>query len=127
MDGRDWHYKLTRDQHAATWPGDSPQWVWLKECIYENPQAPIGEVTADADAMALVAVDWNALRMPLSINYRCSKSVVRHAQTMVPDIEPWENAPEGSVETVDEFKITDFLPTDAMICRVNVTSRSKRR
>jgi hypothetical protein len=39
MDGRDWHYELTRDPRAATWPEDSPQWVWLKECIYENPQA----------------------------------------------------------------------------------------
>lgn len=39
MDGRDWHYELTRDPRAATWPEDSRQWVWLKECIYEDPQA----------------------------------------------------------------------------------------
>jgi DNA helicase II / ATP-dependent DNA helicase PcrA len=69
--------------------------------------------------MDLVAQDWNAVRMPLSINYRCSKAVVRHAQTMVPEIEAWENAPEGSVMTLEEFKVTDFLPTDAIICRVN--------
>ncbi len=39
MDERDWHDELTRDPRAATWPEDSHQWVWLKECIYEDPQA----------------------------------------------------------------------------------------
>jgi hypothetical protein len=41
------------------------------------------------------------------------------AQTMVPEIEAWDQAPEGSVERLDEFKLTDFLPTDAILCRVN--------
>jgi hypothetical protein len=30
---------------------------------------------------------WNAVLCPLSINYRCSKAVVRNAQKVVPEIE----------------------------------------
>jgi hypothetical protein len=48
--------------------------------------------------MDLIAADWNAVKMPLSINYRCSKAVVRNAQIMVPEIEAWDQAPEGSVD-----------------------------
>jgi hypothetical protein len=39
MDDRDWHYELTRDLRAATYPEDSHQWVWLKECVLEDLQA----------------------------------------------------------------------------------------
>jgi DNA helicase II / ATP-dependent DNA helicase PcrA len=84
----------------------------------KNP-AIYGWSGASSDAMERVARDWNAVIMPLSINYRCSKAVVRCAHVMVPEIEAWDQAPEGSVETLDEFKLTDFLPTDAILCRVN--------
>jgi hypothetical protein len=39
MDDRDWHYELTRDPRAATYPEDSHHWVWLKECVFEDSQA----------------------------------------------------------------------------------------
>jgi hypothetical protein len=39
MDERNWHYELTRDPRAATYPEDSHHWVWLKERVYEDSQA----------------------------------------------------------------------------------------
>jgi Recombinase len=75
--------------------------------------------------MDLIAADWNAVEMPLSINYRCSKAVVRNAQIMVPEIEAWDKAPEGSVAAIDgDFPLADFQQTDAIICRMNAPNIS---
>jgi DNA helicase II / ATP-dependent DNA helicase PcrA len=81
--------------------------------VGDENQACYGFTGADADAMDLVAQDWNAVRMPLSINYRCSKAVVRHAQTMVPEIEARDQAPEGSIKTAVTAVVTATTNTMA--------------
>ena len=52
---------------------------------------------ADEAAMQNVIDRLDAQVLPLSITYRCPKSVVRVAQTIVPDLEWAPNAVEGSV------------------------------
>lgn len=40
---------------------------------------------------------------PLSVCYRCDKSIVRLAQDLVPEIEYTDNAPEGNIHNVTDF------------------------
>lgn len=47
--------------------------------------------------------------MPLSISYRCSKSVTRLAQELVPAMECSEQAVEGIVSHIDEAALKKFL------------------
>jgi hypothetical protein len=45
---------------------------------------------------------------------------------MFPEIEAWDQAPEGSVMTVDgDSAIKEFRQTDAIICRVNAPNISR--
>ena len=57
---------------------------------------------ADADAMKNVIDRLHAKVLPLSITYRCPKSVVRVAQAIVPDLEWAPNAEEGIVAEINE-------------------------
>lgn len=83
-------------------------------------QGIYGFTGASHDAMEIIAEEFNTITMPLSVSYRCSKAVIRMAQTLVPDIESWDGAPEGLVETMsanDALKVLDSH--DAILCRQN--------
>ncbi|MBQ2176011.1 MAG: ATP-dependent helicase, partial [Alphaproteobacteria bacterium] len=70
---------------------------------------------ADKDAFKNLLNEPNTIELPLPISYRCPKSVIRHAQRLVPDIEAAPNAPEGSVVfDVSQYKAT---PGDMILCR----------
>lgn len=59
--------------------------------------------------------------MPLTVNFRCSKAVIREAQKLVPDIKNWDGAAEGEVRELfdkDEFANL-FQPGDCAIARFN--------
>lgn len=54
----------------------------------------------------------NTKTLPLSVSFRCSKSVIEHAKEIVPDIKALENAPEGCVRSgsvIDEARSGDFV------------------
>jgi DNA helicase-2/ATP-dependent DNA helicase PcrA len=59
----------------------------------------------------------NTAVLPLSVSYRCSKSIVREASKIFPGIEAYEGNPEGSVRygTLDEVRPGDFI-----LCRNNL-------
>lgn len=62
----------------------------------------------------------NALELPLNKNYRCPKSVIRLAQTLVPEIEAYEGAIEGSVEYVTQASVASLAQIgDMILCRYN--------
>lgn len=82
-------------------------------------QAIYGFRGADATSMDQLREKFNATVLPLSISYRCSKAVVREAQKYVAGIEAFEHAPEGSVEKMMDYAITDFTTDDAVLCRNN--------
>jgi DNA helicase II / ATP-dependent DNA helicase PcrA len=83
-------------------------------------QAIYGFRGADSNALKNIKKEFNAIELPLSISYRCPKSVVREAQNYVSHILPSETAPEGTVEALVSLKLTDFKPNDMVLCRFKV-------
>jgi superfamily I DNA/RNA helicase len=79
-------------------------------------QAIYGFRGAASDSMDLLQSEFSCHRMPLSITYRCPKSVVRKAQEIVPHIEAADTAKEGLVEdiSIDDYR---YEVGDMVICR----------
>lgn len=99
------------------------QWV-LKPggrlvAVGDDKQAIYLFAGANSDAMSRIKTDMGSIELPLSITYRCPKSVVALAQTLVPDIQAHESAPEGIVRTIGHtaFWKEDFRDTDVILCR----------
>lgn len=83
-------------------------------------QAIYGFTGADSDAMDLLADATNAVRLPLTVTYRCPKAVVQVARQWVSHIEAADTAPEGEVLHADATKLTTLAtPGDAVLCRFN--------
>lgn len=97
--------------------------------IGDDKQAIYGFSGADADALANLSKQLHCKVLPLSVTFRCPKAVVRLAQTLVPDIEAADSAPEGTVDTIEWEQFVDqwipsakapggFLDHDtAILCR----------
>lgn len=60
----------------------------------------------------------NTKVLPLSVSFRCSKAVIRKAQTVVPDIKALPNAPEGSVTNGNVLQ--DAQSGDFILCRTTM-------
>jgi DNA helicase-2/ATP-dependent DNA helicase PcrA len=72
------------------------------------------------DSMEQLAVMMNAVRFPLTVSYRCARSIVAEAQKYTSRIEADPNSPEGTVEIVStERMLEDAGPGDFIISRVN--------
>ena len=84
-------------------------------------QAIFGFTGADNDSLDIIKQSFNAKEMPLTVTYRCPKSVVKFAQTWVGHIQAHPSAPEGtiSLETFEQMvQNRDRLNADAAIlCR----------
>lgn len=85
--------------------------------VGDESQAIYGFRGADSNAMPEIAREFQCTRFPLSISYRCPASVIALAQSIVPDIEARDNAPEGTVSTLDGFELADFTALDLVVCR----------
>lgn len=87
--------------------------------VGDRRQAIYGFRGADAAAMDAIETDFQCVRLPLSVTYRCARAVVEQAQQIAPEIQPREGAPDGTV--VDEPRGSvywdEFLPSDAVLCR----------
>ena len=99
------------------------QWV-LKPggrmvAVGDDKQAIYAFAGANSDSMELIKKEMGSIELPLSITYRCPKSVVALAQTLVPDIQAHESAPEGVVRTIDHTQLwkEDLRDTDVILCR----------
>jgi superfamily I DNA/RNA helicase len=88
--------------------------------VGDRHQAIYGFTGASHDAMDQIRAAFGATELPLSICYRCGKAIVQRAQTIVPQIEWWDEAPEGEIR---EGRLRTVLPTlgpaDAVLCRTN--------
>lgn len=59
-------------------------------------------------------------QLKLPICYRCGTEIVKLAQRIVPDIEPWEKSPPGTIRTAGAHQIVDLgLPGDFVLSRTN--------
>ena len=85
-------------------------------------QAIYGFTGADSDSLDIIARDFNAIRLPLTITYRCPKQVVAFAQQWVSHISAADTAPEGDVSKIDLdafMQRNDLDSRAAVLCRLN--------
>lgn len=86
--------------------------------VGDDRQSIYGFTGASHDALDLIARDFACVDLPLTVCYRCAKSIVRYAQEVVPDLEHSESAPEGEVL---QLPMKEWLPRvtdrDAVLCR----------
>lgn len=84
--------------------------------VGDDRQAIYGFTGADADALPNLIEGLDAITLPLSVTWRCPKSVVAVAQSYVPDIEAAGPAPEGKVFHEPALP-EQLLSSDAILCR----------
>lgn len=73
---------------------------------------------ASSDAMELIRQEFNCIELPLTVSYRCPKSVAQKVQALVPYFEVPETAPEGEVKQMAQEEAIKLLgPQDAILCR----------
>lgn len=83
--------------------------------VYDPRQAIYGFAGADIDSCnKLKTLFPNTVELPLSVSYRCPKSVVRLAQRFNPDIEFFEDNIEGRTGSVGVAEIKNY---DWVLCR----------
>lgn len=89
--------------------------------VGDDKQAIYAFRGADVNAIPNVISRLNAKVMPLSVTYRCAKSIVRAVKGLVPDLEWSEFAVEGEVfrETSFEFMKREAKAGDFILSRVN--------
>lgn len=85
--------------------------------VGDSRQAIYGFRGADSTSLETIVSDFSAKKLPLDTTYRCPKAVVEKAQEYVPEINCPDDAPEGSVEDMDKFELTDFENEDLIVCR----------
>jgi DNA helicase-2/ATP-dependent DNA helicase PcrA len=78
-------------------------------------QAIYGFAGADAKSFQTLREIPNTISLPLSVNYRCGKKIIDLAQSIVPQLEAFENAIDG--EVVDQSKWKDIQDGDFVLCR----------
>lgn len=86
--------------------------------VGDPAQAIYGFRGADSESLNMIASEFNCIRLPLTITYRCSQAVVNHARQWVQHIEAAPTAQEG--EVVDMSYTWDskvFAPNDLVVCR----------
>lgn len=80
-------------------------------------QAIMGFTGAGHDSLDQIAASFGAIRLPLSVSYRCPQGVVRDAQRFVSHIEASPTASEGSVTHVATFPLAQVDRQGVVICR----------
>ena len=80
--------------------------------VGDDRQAIYGFTGADSDALDLIAAELDSETLPLTVTYRCPKSVVAEANRLVPDLDAHESAPQGRVmnwDAIQEGRPGDFV------------------
>jgi superfamily I DNA/RNA helicase len=88
--------------------------------VGDRHQAIYGFTGADANSLDLIAKDFNAQRLPLTVTYRCPKAVVDFAQQWVGHITAHESAPDGKVSSISYEALLSLVDLDAksaILCR----------
>ena len=81
-------------------------------------QSIYGWIGADPEAYARIKTATQAVELPLSICYRCPRSHIALAQTLVPTIEAHDDAPAGTITLLEDTELLDHVrPGDLVICR----------
>ena len=88
--------------------------------VGDDRQAIYGFRGADSQAIPNIIKQLSAKTLPLSVTYRCAKSIADLAKNIVPDLEPAPNAEIGLVQTISEKQIESLVkPGDFILSRIN--------
>jgi DNA helicase-2/ATP-dependent DNA helicase PcrA len=88
--------------------------------VGDERQAIYGFRGADADAIPGLIRTLGAKTLPLSITYRCARSIVELARREVPELEEAPNAPEGVISNErSEIMLDKAAAGDMIISRLN--------
>lgn len=86
-------------------------------------QAIYGFRGADCESMQRIQEEMSAVKLPLSICYRCDREIIREAQTVVPEIEWHDERGEGLVthglKGSRAEKLARFTPDAVILCPRN--------
>lgn len=83
--------------------------------VGDKRQAIYGFAGADAESYDKLAnINGKAVKLPLSVSYRCAKNIVKEAQKIVPEISYAPNAIEGVVK---DGSLTELQYGDWILCR----------
>ena len=80
-------------------------------------QAIYGFRGADTKSLGNIGREFGAVRLPLTVSYRCPQAVVAEAHKFVSHIQAAPSAPMGTVETLSKYTAKDFTASDAILCR----------
>ena len=86
--------------------------------VGDDRQAIYGFCGATHDAIYLIERDFAAIRLPLTVSYRCARKIIIEAQRIVPDIEAADGAEDGQIlhQTLNEA-LPRLTNRDAILCR----------
>lgn len=87
--------------------------------VGDRNQAINGFAGADCASFDKIANQPNTIELPLSVNYRCGKNMIRLAKELVPQIEAHEGAIDGEVTNIKELTRNTFKPNDMVLCRTS--------
>lgn len=88
--------------------------------VADRNQSIYGFRGADIQAVPNLIEALNAKTLPLSITYRCPRSHVELAQTLVPEIEAAPGAKEGSIDYLLMIEALPLMKSGNMVlCRTN--------
>lgn len=87
--------------------------------VGDDDQSIVGFAGASNDALDLLAADFNCVRLPLTVSYRCPKSAEKLAKQFSQKFSVHENAPDGVLN--ENAKLVETLAIltdrDAILCR----------
>jgi DNA helicase II / ATP-dependent DNA helicase PcrA len=86
--------------------------------VGDPSQAIYGFRGADSESLNMIAAEFNCIRLPLTVSYRCPTAVVEFAKTYVSNIESAPNAPKGNVESMGQKWAPNMFKADELVvCR----------
>jgi DNA helicase-2/ATP-dependent DNA helicase PcrA len=81
-------------------------------------QAIFAFAGASSDSWRQIVDDFRPRGLPLSVCYRCARSIVEAARAYVPHLEPRADAPEGVIRDLAESALpADVRDGDMVVCR----------
>jgi DNA helicase-2/ATP-dependent DNA helicase PcrA len=86
--------------------------------VGDDSQAIYAFRGADSDSMSKLAAQFHCVSLPLSVSYRCARSIVSEARNPYTTIEPSPTAPEGTVTRMgSNWDPYTFTQSDCIVCR----------
>ncbi len=98
--------QISRPETTVIGVGDPQQSIYAFRGAYSN-------------AMEVFKDMFKCKVLPLSICYRCSKTVVAEAQKWCSQIQPWDNSIDGTIKHIDNWTADTFGDNDFILSRYN--------